>query len=99
MILEAFRQQTPVIVRNLGGMPELIHESGGGFVYDTDHELVTAMDSLPAEPSYRNELGRRGYQTYKSKWTAEAHLKGYFELIRGIVDKSGRSLPRIFHEQ
>ena len=33
---EAFRQQTPVIVRNLGGMAETIQESGGGFIYNTD---------------------------------------------------------------
>ena len=30
VILEAFQQKTPVIVRNLGGMPESVAESGGG---------------------------------------------------------------------
>ena len=29
VILEAFRQRTPVVVRNLGGMPEILAESGG----------------------------------------------------------------------
>src|SRR5712691_6859885 len=28
VILEAFRQRTPVVVRNLGGMPEILTESG-----------------------------------------------------------------------
>ena len=44
VILEAFMQQTPVIVRNIGGMPEIIQESGGGFAYDTDQQLLMAMD-------------------------------------------------------
>jgi glycosyltransferase involved in cell wall biosynthesis len=82
---EAFRQQTPVIVRNLGGMPQAIQESGGGFVYNTDEELVTAMDQLLADPSVRHELGLRGYQAYQQRWTAEAHLKRYFALIREIA--------------
>ena len=85
VIIEAFRQQTPAIVRNLGGMPEIIEESGGGIVYDTEEELVAAMDQLLAKPSYRDELGRSGYQTYQRNWTAEVHLERYFELIHEIA--------------
>jgi glycosyltransferase involved in cell wall biosynthesis len=92
VILEAFRQQTPVIVRNLGGMPESIEESGGGFVYDTDDDLVVAMDQLLADPSYRREIGLRGYQAYQRKWTVEVYLKRYFALIHEIAARRGRSL-------
>lgn len=92
VIIEAFRQKTPVIVRNLGGMPEIVTESGGGFVYDTEEELVSAMDQLLAASSYRRHLGLRGYQAYQGNWTAEAHLKRYFALIREIAaTSSGRS--------
>ena len=83
--IEAFRQQTPAIVRNLGGMPEIIEESGGGIVYDTEEELVAAMDQLLAEPSYRDDLGRLGYQAYQQNWTTEAHLERYFALIHKIA--------------
>ena len=82
VIIEAFRQQTPAIVRNIGGMPEIIMESGGGFVYDTEEELVAAMDQLLVDPSRRRELGWRGYEAYRRKWTPEAHMQGYFALIR-----------------
>jgi glycosyltransferase involved in cell wall biosynthesis len=92
VILEAFRQQTPAMVRNLGGMPEIIEESGGGFIYDTEEELIAAMDRLLAEPSYRRELGLRGYQAYRQKWTAEAHLQSYFALIREVAATKGQSL-------
>jgi glycosyltransferase involved in cell wall biosynthesis len=47
VIIEAFRQRTPVIVRNLGGMLEIVAESGGGFVYETDEELVAALTCRP----------------------------------------------------
>ena len=91
VIIEAFRDQAPVIVRNLGGMPEIIEESGGGFVYDTEEELVAAMDQLLENPSRRRELGLCGYQAYQRQWTAEAHLRRYFELIRDIA--AARSQP------
>jgi glycosyltransferase involved in cell wall biosynthesis len=85
VILEAFRQQTPVIVRNLGGMPEAVRESGGGFIYDTEEEMIAAMDRVLADPLYRNQLGQRGYEAYKKTWTAEVHLERYFKLIRDIA--------------
>jgi glycosyltransferase involved in cell wall biosynthesis len=81
VLIEAFKERTPVIVRNLGGMPETIQESGGGVIYDTEQELIEAMDRLLQDPLYRQELGLNGYNAYRKKWTPEAHLKRYFELI------------------
>jgi glycosyltransferase involved in cell wall biosynthesis len=85
VVIEAFRQQTPVIVRNLGGMPEVVEECGGGFVYDTEEELAAAMDQLLADPSSGRELGLCGYLGYQRNWTAEAHMERYFALIREIA--------------
>jgi glycosyltransferase involved in cell wall biosynthesis len=85
---EAFRQGVPAIVRNLGGMPEIVGESAGGLVYSTDAELVAAMDRLYANPSERDEMGRRGYKAYKERWTAEAYLTRYLGLI-GEIERHG----------
>jgi glycosyltransferase involved in cell wall biosynthesis len=82
---EAFREQTPVIVRNIGGMPEIVAESGGGFIYNNEEELIGAMDSLLKDSQRRHELGLNGYKAYREKWTPEAHLKRYFELIEKIA--------------
>jgi len=92
VIIEAFMQQTPAVVRNLGGMPEIIAESGGGLTYDREEELVAAMDQLLEDPSCRRRLGLRGYEAYQKKWTADAHLERYFGLIREIAATKDRSL-------
>lgn len=84
VIVEAFRVQTPVIVRNLGGMPEMVEESGGGIAYNTPEELVAAMELLFTNLSLRVEMGRRGYEAYQQRWTAEIHLQKYLGLIRKI---------------
>jgi glycosyltransferase involved in cell wall biosynthesis len=93
VLIEAFRHQTPVIARNRGGMPDLIKESGAGFVYDTDNELAAAMEQL-MDPPYRRKLGSLGYEAYQKHWTPEAHLKSYFALIGEIAAR--RNPPIVF---
>jgi glycosyltransferase involved in cell wall biosynthesis len=92
--IEAFRERTPAVVRNLGGMPEIVQESGGGFIYDTEEQLVSAMDKLLHDPLRRRKLGLNGYKAYLEKWTPEAHLKRYFELICDIAAAHARPLVR-----
>jgi glycosyltransferase involved in cell wall biosynthesis len=89
VILEAALHKTPVIARNLGGTRELVTELGGGIVYDTETELLAAMDRLCFDPSLRNELGRNSYAACQEKWSPEAHVSGYLSLIAEIAMKRG----------
>jgi len=89
VILEAFAQGTPAIVRNIGGMPEIIKESGGGFVYETETDLVTAMDRLLTEPVLRTALGVRGSQAIRQRWSANAHIERYLALVAELAARRG----------
>ncbi|MCG3160248.1 MAG: D-inositol-3-phosphate glycosyltransferase [Acidobacteria bacterium] len=82
IIIEAFARKTPVITRDLGALPEVVHDSGGGFVYRTNEELISAIRQLAASSSLRAELGERGYQAFARWWSKEAHLELYFDLLR-----------------
>lgn len=86
VVVEAFRHSTPAIVRNLGGMPELIEEGGGGIVYNNENELVAAMDRLLGDAGFRDELGHRGHEAYLRNWTPEVHVKRYLALIEEIAE-------------
>ncbi len=89
--VEAFARKTPAIVRDLGGLPEVIRESGGGFVYRTDEELLDALRRVASSPALRAELGENGYRAFVREWSREAHLERYFEFLRGAaVRKFGR---------
>ncbi len=83
-MIEAFAQKTPAIARNMGGMPEPIQQSRAGFVYDTQEELLAAMDTLLDNPSLRAQLGRGGYQAYLENWTGRAYVERYLDLIERI---------------
>ena len=92
VVIEAFSHGTPAIVRNIGGMPELIEASGGGFVYTTDAELTATMDRLLADPAARDAVGRRGYDAYLENWTPDVHLKRYLSVIGDIAAARGHRL-------
>jgi glycosyltransferase involved in cell wall biosynthesis len=87
IIIEAFSLKTPVIVNNLGAMPEVIEDSGGGFVYGNEEELLVAMEKLAQNSELRNELGRKGYQAFLEYWSEDSHMKKYLSLVRDLQNK------------
>ncbi len=94
VIGEAFKMRTPVIVRGLGSLPEIIEESGGGLVFQNDQELLEAMERLRTDPVLRNQLGESGYRTCSSRWTADKHLEQYLHLIEEIREqKTKKRIP------
>jgi glycosyltransferase involved in cell wall biosynthesis len=88
--LEAFAQRTPAIVRDLGGLPEAVLDSGGGYVYGTDAELTEAMECLRLDPALRAELGKRGHDAWRERWSAEPHIAGYFDAIEEARERAAR---------
>src|SRR5260370_23565124 len=60
IIIEAFSVKTPVIVNNLGALPEVVEDSGGGLIYSGPDELAAAMDRLANESGLRRKLGVTG---------------------------------------
>jgi glycosyltransferase involved in cell wall biosynthesis len=84
VIPEAFMHRTPVIARRLAGMKELTEESDGGLLFETEEELMNAMDRLLKDPSHRDELGEKGHRAYLRTWTQEVHLQRYFDLIEKV---------------
>ncbi len=90
VLIEAFAVKTPVIVRALGGMPEAVEDSSGGFVYHDDAELVQAMTRLQNDAALRRALGENGYAAYQRLWNEEAHLAKYFALIEEVSARKGK---------
>ncbi|HEY1753820.1 MAG TPA: glycosyltransferase family 4 protein [Bryobacteraceae bacterium] len=91
--VEAFARKTPAIVRDLGALPEVIEESGGGLVYRTDDELLAALHQISSSPGLRAELGERGYCAFVQRWCREAHLKQYFDFLKGAGQRKFNDWP------
>ena len=95
IVIEAFSMGTPVIVNDIGALPEVATGGGGGLVYRTPAELLEHMEQLRTEPALRRTLGERGYQDCLERYTAAEHLKKYYALIEEI--ESARSSSRSVH--
>ena len=91
IIIEAFSHKTPVIVNDLGALPEVVEDSDGGYVYRSEAELVAAMNKLAADRNHRDELGENGHRAFLKYWNEDPHLEQYLGLIESIQQqrKSG----------
>jgi glycosyltransferase involved in cell wall biosynthesis len=85
--VEAMAAGTPAIVRDLGALPELVRQSGAGFVYRDEAELIPILRRLTEDNPLRTELSMRALAAYRAHWTLERHLEGYHEIIAGIRSK------------
>lgn len=91
--IEAFARKTPVISRDLGALPEVIDDSGGGFKYRSDEELLSAMKQIATQPELRSRLGQQGYGALVRNWCRDAHLKMYHELIDELAERKFGDVP------
>jgi glycosyltransferase involved in cell wall biosynthesis len=81
VILEGFAQRTPAIVHDLGALPEVVEEAGGGLVYRSPGELVEAMEALRTDPERRRTLGQAGHDALGRLWSEAVHIDTYLTLI------------------
>ncbi len=93
IIIEAFARKTPVIVRDLGPLPEVVQDSGGGLVFRTDEELLQSIRRIGQTPALRADLGERGYQAFLKYWSREAHLVLYFDFLRTTAVRKFGDVP------
>lgn len=89
IIIEAFRDGTPVLARRIGPFPEIIEQAGGGELFATDAELAAAMRRLETEAGRREELSRQGVAAFAANWSEAAVLPRYFDVVRRAAQRKG----------
>ncbi len=94
ILLEAFREETPVIARRLGPFSEIVQSSGGGLLFDTGQQLEEALQALSGDPTLREKLGRSGHQALRERWTESVVLEQYFDLITRVAERKRPELHR-----
>jgi glycosyltransferase involved in cell wall biosynthesis len=96
ILIEAFKQSTPVIARRIGPFPEIVDRAGGGELFTTGAELLQAMRRLQDDPSYRRERAESAYQAFVADYCESAVVPQYLDIVQraalrrdltGITDK------------
>ena len=91
ILIEAFRQGTPVIARRIGPFPEIVERAGGGMLFTDATGLAQALGRLEQEAGLREALGRAGRNAFVRYWSEEAVVPQYLGLIRRIALQQGRT--------
>lgn len=84
VVAEAMREGTPVLARDHGPLPELIHETGGGAVFRDEGELVAHMERLLGDPALRETLGTRGRAGWERLWSEDVVIPRYLALVERL---------------
>jgi glycosyltransferase involved in cell wall biosynthesis len=89
ILIEAFKQRTPVIARRIGPFPEIVAKSGGGELFQTSEELEAAMRRLQTDPAHRDRLAEAGYRAYLEHWCERAVVPQYLSIVERAARRKG----------
>lgn len=89
VLIEAFRQGTPVIARRLGPFPEIVEGSGGGELFSTREELLAAMGRLSRDRAYRDRVAQAAYRAYVERWSERVVIPQYLDILERAAVRRG----------
>jgi glycosyltransferase involved in cell wall biosynthesis len=89
ILIEAFRQSTPVIARRIGPFPEIVERSGGGLLFEGADELRAAMDRLRVDPAFRAQAATAGRKAFETHWHQSVVVPGYLSLVQRAAARKG----------
>ncbi len=85
IIIEAFRQGTPVVARRIGPFPELLDRAGAGDLFDTPAELEQALHRYLDDPDRRARLSESALQAFRTHWSESAVLPAFMQLVENVT--------------
>lgn len=101
VLIEAFRQGTPVIARRLGPFPEIIERSGAGALFGTMSELESALRRFRDDPGQRQRMASAGIEAVRRHWTEAVVIPAYLDLVRQAAIRRGhtRTVESLAHQE
>jgi glycosyltransferase involved in cell wall biosynthesis len=89
VVVEAFREGTPVIARRVGALPELVEQANAGILFGEPAELLAAMERLRTDTDLRTRMARAGRDAYLERWSEPAVVSGYLDIVRRVAERKG----------
>ena len=89
VLLEAFRESTPVIARRLGPFTEMIETTGAGALFADAGELDVVMRRFERDPEERRAAGAAGRRAFEARWQEEVVIPGYLAIVRRAAERRG----------
>ena len=90
ILIESFRQKTPVLARRIGPFPEIVDRSGGGLLFDGPEDLKSAMRKIQFDSEFRERLARDGFKAFQDHWSESAVVPKFLALVEAAAKQRGR---------
>lgn len=81
--IEALRAKLPVVLTDVGGCRELV-EDNGYLVHPNIDEITDAVIDFGKDVEKQKKMSEASYRLFKEKFTVDAMIKGYSEIIREV---------------
>jgi glycosyltransferase involved in cell wall biosynthesis len=89
ILIESFRQGTPVIARRLGPFPEIVERAGAGDLFETEDELRVAIGAFLGDDARRRRFGEAGRRAFQAHWSESAVVPQYLGVVRRAAEARG----------
>lgn len=90
ILIESFRQGTPVIARRLGPFPEIVEACGGGELFESAEDLIRAMHRMQGDSRVRARYGQAAIEGFETRWSESVVLPAYLDLVGRAAERGGR---------
>lgn len=82
--VEAMMQRIPVVATRVGGLPEVVADGEGGFIFEKDdvEGYARQVTALLLDENLRSEQGNKGFERYTRLFTAQRMAVEYAEAVR-----------------
>ena len=88
ILIESFRNGTPVIARDIGPFGEIVAQ-GGGVLFKDETEFRQAIDRFASDQDWRDRLGLQARAAFDANWREDVVMKSYFNLLHGSALAKG----------
>ena len=97
ILIESFRLGTPVIARRLGPFPEIVEKAQGGILYETEDQLIAAMQTVHGSPDWRARHSKAARRGFEQHWSENQVLQSYgAELAKAAHRRGDQVLSKAF---
>jgi glycosyltransferase involved in cell wall biosynthesis len=101
IIIEAFRQGTPVVARRIGPFPEILEASGVGDLFGSEAELEAALHRYLDDGGLRARMGALGREAFGRLWSERVVVPRFLGVVRRAAEQrqARRVLERMAGEE
>lgn len=91
ILIESFRQGTPVLARHIGPFPEIVSRSKGGLLFNGPADLREAMEKMQSDPAFRDQMAQQARAGFLKNWSENAVIPRLLDVVKNTAAKKNRT--------